>query len=299
MNIESLKFFYEIAKAGSISTVAKNVHISQSALSQQINKLESHFPQKLLERSNKGVSLTETGAIVFKFAENILRTYDEMLSEVKKTGSGEALIKVEACSSLANYALPCTLMLANTQYPGHKYELKSRFSDDIATDVENNICDIGFSYLTTATNKYKDVVSIKTGVNNIILVGKNVKTVPNVLSIGNLLNACIITFTGRNDIDDVLTKNLKKLGFKRENLNCHMEVEGIEGAKMMIARNYGIAFLPYISVKEELYKKEFKIIDVPDFNMDLEMLLLFKKDHPRQVEEFISWFIKKGTKSFC
>ena len=132
-----------------------------------------------------------------------------------------------------------------------------------------------------------------------MLVGKNDKSIPDTLSVDRLLNACIITFTGRNDIDDILTKNLKQLGFARENLNCRMEVEGIEGAKMMISRNYGIAFLPYIAVKEELYKKEFKQITVPEFNLDLEMFLSFKKTHPKQVEEFISWFIKSGTKSFC
>ena len=299
MNLESLKFFYKIAKAGNISSVAKEAHISQSALSQQINKLESNFSGRLLERSNKGVTLTPKGEIVFKFAENILRTYDEMLDEIDNMESSGSLIKVEACNSIANYALPCTLMLAKKQYPKHKYELKSRSSSDIATDVANNICDIGFSYMTDSPSNHADMVSIKTGVNNIVLVGKNINANPDLLSIEQLLDACIITFTGRNDIDDILSKNLKKLGFERENLNCHMEVEGIEGAKMMISRNYGIAFLPYIAVKEELYKKEFKIIDVPEFNMDLQMMLLFKKDHPHQVEEFISWFINKGTKSFC
>ncbi|MCD6322313.1 MAG: LysR family transcriptional regulator [Clostridiales bacterium] len=299
MNFESLKFFYKIAVAGNISSVAKEAHISQSALSQQINKLESSFTGKLLERSNKGVTLTPKGEIVLKFAENILRTYDEMLDEISRMESGDTLIKVEACNSLANYALPCTLMLAKKQYPRHKYELKSRSSADIATDVANNICDIGFSYMTGSPSKHADVVSIKTGVNNIVLVGKNTDVNPDMLSIEQLLNACIITFTGRNDIDDILSKNLKKLGFERKNLNCQMEVEGLEGAKMMISHNYGIAFLPYIAVKEELYKKEFKIIDVPKFNMDLQMLILFKKNHPLQVDEFISWFIKKGTKSFC
>lgn len=299
MNLESLKFFYKIAKAGNISSVAKEAHISQSALSQQINKLESNFTGKLLERSNKGVTLTPRGEVVIKFAENILRTYDEMLDEITHMDTSGSIVKVEACSSIANYALPCTLMLANQKFPTHKYELTSRSSEDICSDVSNNICDIGFSYMTDSPKKHVDVVSIKTGVNNIVLVGKNIKANPDVLPIEKLLNACIITLTGNNEINDVLTKNLNKLGYKRENLNCHMEVEGIEGAKMMISRNYGIAFLPYISVKEELYKKEFKRIDVPDFNMDLDMLLLFKKNHPRQVEEFISWFLKKGTKSFC
>ena len=201
MNLESLKFFYEIAKAGNISTVAKQAHISQSALSQQINRLESDFSGRLLERSNKGVSLTEKGEVVFKFAKNMLRTYDEMINEIDHLNSTEPIIKVEACNSIANYALPCTLVLANKEFPKHHYELKSRASTDIFSDVSNNICDIGFSYQTDKTPSQKDIISIKTGYNKIILVGKNNRTNPDVMPIHKLLKSCLITFTGRNDID--------------------------------------------------------------------------------------------------
>jgi len=299
MNLESLKYFYEVAKAGSISNVAKNAHISQSALSQQINRLENELTEKLLIRSNKGVTLTSTGEIVYKFAENILRTYDEMLYEIDVHKNAEAHIKVVGCSSIADYALPCTLVLANKEYPNHKYELFSRNSADIASDVANNIYDIGFTYITETPKAKSDIVSIKTGANNIILVGKNIPSNPDTMSVEQLLDACIITFTGKNEIDEVLKKNLRKLGYGNSRMNCHMEVEGITGAKMMIARDYGIAFLPYIAVKEELYKKEFKEITIPGFDLNLEMLLMFKKDHSKHVEEFISWFLKNGSRSFC
>ena len=75
MNLESLIFFYEIAKAGNISTVAKQAHISQSALSQQINRLEADFSGRLLERSNKGVSLTEKGEVVFKIEDGWIEVF--------------------------------------------------------------------------------------------------------------------------------------------------------------------------------------------------------------------------------
>lgn len=299
MNLESLKFFYEVVKAGSISSVAKNAHISQSALSQQINRLENEISEKLLVRSNKGVTLTETGKIVYKFTENIVRTYDEMLYEIGSHNKDEALIKVAGCSSIADYALPCTLVLANKQFPNHKYELFTRNSADIASDVANNIYDLGFSYITGDSKSLSDVISIKTGANNIVLVVKNVQTNPDSLSAEELLDTCLITFTGKNEIDEVLRKNLSKLGYENAKLNCHMEVEGIAGAKMMISRDYGIAFLPYIAVKEELYKKEFKEIKIPGFDLNLEMLLMFKKDHSKHVEEFISWFLKNGSRSFC
>jgi len=59
MNISTLQFYKEIVESMSISKVAQNGHISQSALSQNIQKLESELGYQLLNRSNKGVYPTE------------------------------------------------------------------------------------------------------------------------------------------------------------------------------------------------------------------------------------------------
>ncbi|MCK5811593.1 MAG: LysR family transcriptional regulator [Clostridiales bacterium] len=300
MNTESMRFFYLIAKAGSISKVAKQEHISQSALSQQLQKLEIDLGKKLLERSNKGVALTKTGEVVLLYAKNILRTYDEMLTEIENNDKENITLKIEACPSIADYALPCTLIEAKRENPYLKYELLTSFSDEIITDVENNICDIGFSYKSHFEMKGNiDVLSTETGVNRIVLIGLNDSEVPDSMSVDQLLNACIITFTSRSEITNNLTRNLKSLGYSKSSLNCKLEVEGIEGAKMLVARKYGIAFLPYISVKEELYKKQFKEITVPDFDMDLEVALIFKKNPSNHVKAFVKWFAEKGSNSFC
>lgn len=66
MHIEYFDYFYQVAKLRSISKVAKQIHISQSALSQQIQKLEDSLGFTLLERSNKGVVLTDMGEVVLK-----------------------------------------------------------------------------------------------------------------------------------------------------------------------------------------------------------------------------------------
>ncbi len=164
----------------------------------------------------------------------------------------------------------------------------------------NNLFDIGFSYNTgKAKDKHKDIVYIKCGTNKIILVGKNNEDMPDTLSADDLLNLCMITFTGESDINNILLKNLKKQGVTEPSIHCNLEVATIESAKTLVSRGYGLAFLPYISVKEELYKGDFKQIQVPEFEMDLDVMLLFKKDHSQYAEEFISWFINEGKDSFC
>lgn len=58
MNIDNLRMFIQIVSLGSISKAADQMHISQSALSQQLKALESLLNCQLLERSNKGVRPT-------------------------------------------------------------------------------------------------------------------------------------------------------------------------------------------------------------------------------------------------
>lgn len=299
MNIESLKYFFLIAKEGNISGIAKEVHLSQSALSQQIQKLESDLNKKLMIRSNKGVALTATGKIVFKFAENIMRTYDKMMLEIAEAEKTATIVKIEACHSIADYALPCTLIKANSAYPNHRYELSGNLSSVILSDVTNNICDVGFSCDNDTYINDPDVVSVKVGENSIVLIAKNDDAFPDVMTAEELLNCCLITFTEKNNITNALIKNLIKLGYDKSNLNCNLRVEGIESAKMLVSKNYGIAFLPYISVKEELYKKQYKIVEVPDLNMNLNITMLYKRKCPGHVCDFLDWFKKNGSKTFC
>ena len=299
MNIEALEYFYLIAKEGNISGVAKEVHLSQSALSQQIQKLENDLGKKLLIRSNKGVALTATGKIVFKFAENILRTHDKMMVELAEAEKSATVVKIEACHPIADYALPCTLIKANGVYPNHNYELTSNASNLILSDVTNNICDVGFLCENDTPIDDSAVISMKVGESSIVLIAKNDDSFPDVMSVDELLDCCLITFTDKNNITNTLIKNLVRLGYGESSLNSSLRVEGIESAKMLVTRNYGIAFLPYISVKEELYKKQYKIINVPEFNMDLTVTMLYKRNCPSYVCDFVTWFNTHGSKSFC
>lgn len=299
MNIESLKYFQMIAKEGNISGVAKKVHLSQSALSQQIQKLEDDLSRKLMVRSNKGIVLTSTGTIVSKFADNILRTYDEMLSEITEADEQNLIVKIEACVWIASYALPCTLIKANKKYPSHNYELSGNSTDKILSDVANNICDVGFYCHELAEVNHKDIIASKVGESNVVLVANNTPVYPDKMSIDELLAASLIMYSEKNSITKVLMSKLKQMGYINNSLNCSMRVEEIESIKKLVSNGYGIAFLPYISVKEEIYKKQFKLIRIPDFDINIDIIMLRRADCPGYIQDFIRWFNSYGKDSFC
>jgi DNA-binding transcriptional LysR family regulator len=300
MNINSLKYFNKIAKAGNISSVAREEYITQSALSQQIRKLESDFGHPLMERSNKGAKLTPVGEIVFRHSENILRSHDGMLKEIEDFINDNKNLKIAACPSIADYAVPCTLMLANKEFNNHKYELSTGNASELHSGIENNLYDIVFTFEDhKLIQKYCDLNYVTCGKSEIMLLAKNDDKVPDEITVDELLDTCLITLAPASHITKSITNKLSEHGYKDTKINCNLEVQSIESAKKIITRELGMAFLPYISVKEELYKKQLKQVKVKDFDINLDIVMVSKKNHSPYIEDFINWFLKSGKNTFC
>ncbi|OWV84622.1 LysR family transcriptional regulator [Rhizobium sp. R72] len=87
MDTRRLKSFIVIVDTGSITRAADVLHIAQPALSQQLAALEEHFGQKLLIRSQQGVSMTEAGKAVYRHAQIVLRQMEQAQADVKAAGS--------------------------------------------------------------------------------------------------------------------------------------------------------------------------------------------------------------------
>lgn len=87
VNLTHLKFFCDAAANKSISEAAKINYVSQSAVSQAINKLESIFGAKLILHTHQKLQLTPEGKILFEKAPNIFKTVKETLDFLSQTKS--------------------------------------------------------------------------------------------------------------------------------------------------------------------------------------------------------------------
>lgn len=298
VHIENFNYFYLVAKFKSISRVAKSQHISQSALSQQLQKFEASIGVSLLERSNKGVTMTRMGEVVMKYSENIIKTYEKMLQEINAVREDLSIVKIEASHAIADYSLPCTLYKIKEQYSYHRYELIGGSSPSIVDDVLNNICDVGFVY---EDPNLDDLVSEKLGVNTMVLISNYQDPMPSRISIADLFQYPLITLNDKYEIKRILKKNFQPLGYPYENLRILFETDSIEALKSSVARGHGLSFVPYIAVKEELYRKKFKIIEIEGINIAQTVYLISKKGNRQNssVDEFIDAFRKMGSNSFC
>ncbi|MBP9730531.1 MAG: LysR family transcriptional regulator, partial [Moraxellaceae bacterium] len=104
LNFHHLFYFWRVAKIGHLTRAAEEVHTSQSALSAQIRQLEERLGEPLFEREKRRLVLTDTGQLVFAYAENIFGLGQEMLGRLQGRSEGMIRLRVGGVATLSrNY----------------------------------------------------------------------------------------------------------------------------------------------------------------------------------------------------
>lgn len=101
LNYNHLRYFWAVARDGNLTRTAERLHVSQSALSIQIQKLEAQLGHALFERRGKQLILTEAGRIALDRADAIFAAGDELVSTLKGRGSDRQVLRVGALATLS------------------------------------------------------------------------------------------------------------------------------------------------------------------------------------------------------
>ncbi len=91
LNYHHLLYFWTMAREGSVSKAADKLHLSQPTISGQLRQLEKAVGTKLYERLGRELRLTETGKIVFEYADEIFSTGQELMQRLKGRGFEQSL----------------------------------------------------------------------------------------------------------------------------------------------------------------------------------------------------------------
>ena len=84
LNYHHLRYFWTVAKEGSLARAAAKLRVSQPSISEQIRELESVLGEKLFRREGRNNRLTDAGQLVYGFAEEIFALGQEMLGAVQQ-----------------------------------------------------------------------------------------------------------------------------------------------------------------------------------------------------------------------
>lgn len=118
MELRQIKYFIEVAKTEHMTEAALNLHVAQSAVSQQIANLEKELNVKLFERSGRNVKLTPVGRIFLEHIETAMLEIDHAVEKVNEFLNPESgVIRIGFPNSLATGTLPTVISSFRQKYP--------------------------------------------------------------------------------------------------------------------------------------------------------------------------------------
>lgn len=143
-NLSSYKIFYTVANTGNISKAAKELYISQPAISKSIQKLEESIGARLFERSSRGVTLTDAGELLYTHVKSAFETLtlgEDKLRRSIELGVGHLTIGVS--STLCKYVLLPYLKEFIKQYPHINISISCQSTNQTLKLLEEGKLDVG------------------------------------------------------------------------------------------------------------------------------------------------------------
>lgn len=143
-NLSSYRIFYTVANTGNISKAAKELYISQPAISKSIQKLEESVGCKLFSRSSRGVVLTDEGKLLYEHVSEAFETLtmgEEKLKRSIELGVGH--LKIGVSSTLCKYLLLPYLKEFIRQNPHISISISCQSTNDTLKLLEDTKIDIG------------------------------------------------------------------------------------------------------------------------------------------------------------
>ncbi|NLX61870.1 MAG: LysR family transcriptional regulator [Tissierellia bacterium] len=148
IKLDTYRIFVEVAKWKSFSKAAKNLYITQPAISQAINQLEKELGTRLFTRTPRGVVLTNEGHVLFEYASSAINLIDvgvTKLLESKKLMVG--VLRIGVGDTISRYYLLPYLEKFHKEHPNIKLKIINRTTFEICDLLKFGEVDIGICNL--------------------------------------------------------------------------------------------------------------------------------------------------------
>ena len=146
--LDLYKVFLQVGKRKSFSKAAKELYMTQPAVSQAIMQLERELDTRLFNRTPRGVSLTNEGSLLFEYinsAINLINTGEEKILEFKDLAVGE--LKIGVGDTISKYFLLPYLEDFHNKYPNLKFKIINGTTLELCALIKSGEIDIAICNL--------------------------------------------------------------------------------------------------------------------------------------------------------
>jgi DNA-binding transcriptional LysR family regulator len=273
MDLAQLEVFVTVAREGRFSRAAAKLFRTQSAVSQSIRKLEEEVGEQLFDRSSREGLLTDAGLVLQGYAERLLNLRNdaqEALLEVRELQKGKLAIAANEFTAL--YLLP-VLAEYRRVHPAIRITVQRSLGSLIPDDVLRHNSELGVLTYDPHEPQLHSVVVYQDELIFVVPPGHPLATEAQV-SIRQLGAESFVAHIVSSPYREKVIQT-----FKRHKTPLHMDIElpTLQAIKRFVAMGNGVAFVPAISVENELARGELVRIPVREVRLHRKLRLVYRK----------------------
>ena len=286
ITLRQIEIFLNVVVSGHLTNVAKDMNLSQSAISMSIKELENILGRPVFDRINKRLMLNEVGRAFYKDINPIYNKLSDIEYQFINS-ENKGMIRVGASTTLVDYLMPTIICQYMSEYPNVKITLKEGNTKEIEAMIESGSIDIGFvEGFVSSTDIIKEQVSI----DELLIVTADEK-LSQIEDLEELRHHKWILREEGSGTREVFLEYIKD---RVDNLNIFLELGHTESIKSLLSNNDFLTCISKISVEKELQEGKLKQINIKEFECKRDFLVIYHKDkyHSMIFNKFL-FFAKK------
>ena len=275
LNFNHFYYFYEVARSGSFTGAARELMVSQSALSVQVKQLEESLGAQLFDRNKGGVALTEAGTTAYQVAERVFPEIDRLRATMQES---ERMIigrvTIGTVNSIGIYVLPEILTVFKEEFPDVSLKVDFKEADPIMDLLRAGRVD--FSILPW-DRKYPELTSVRLTKSKMFLVAPTDHPLARKRSISPR-ELEQYPFVGYEE--GMYTRTMIDGLFRRMAVTVEYSIESANSAtiKHMVMAGMGVGVLPEFAVSGEIRRRQLARLEVPTLTMSQDMTLYYRSN---------------------
>ena len=283
MNFKQLEAFLWVAELQSFTKAAKQLYMSQPAVSFQIKALEESLQVALFQRGDKKVILTDAGRFLYPEAKQILKHYQKIktgLDELKGLKTGHLVIG--AGTIPGEYLLPLFIGGFKEKYPGIKVTLRIAGSGRVGQWVREREVDLG---ITGAPIEGEGIECKHWIMDKLVLIlpPSHPMAVRKTISVKELANIPFVVRERGSGTRQIIEQKFKEHGFTLEKLPVVMELGSTRAVITAVEAGLGASIVSQCAVRESLELGRVKEVQLAGVGLSR---YLYQVRHSQGIEGF-------------
>lgn len=159
LSYKLLRSFSTVARQGSITAAAIELHVSQPALTQTMHQLEDLVGTPLMTRGARGIALTQAGREFLIATDHLIEQMDRALADIRDYAQlRRGSLSVAVLPSVASAYMPALIGTFKKQYPDLTISLHDALNEQIRDLVARGICDFGIMVASTEGSEFESQI---------------------------------------------------------------------------------------------------------------------------------------------